>query len=66
MKGGASVAKIRDYFVQHPDGSWEPRQPVTIQGPTGQISLNPGVRFRRGVLFMGVDVAKLCEEGAEI
>jgi hypothetical protein len=58
--------RIRDYFIQHPDGSWEPRQPVTIAIGGSSISLAPGVRFRRGVLFMGIDIAKLCEEDAII
>ncbi len=57
---------LRDYFVQHPDGSWEARQATTIQGQNGFIQINPGVRFRRGVPFGGIDIAKLCEEDAEV
>ena len=58
--------RIRDYFIRHPDGSWEPRQQATIQGPNGSVTLNPGTRFRQGVLFMGVDIAALCEQNAEV
>lgn len=56
--------RIRDFFIRHADGSWEPRQPVEITGPMGSIQLNPGVRFTRGVQFMGLDIAKLCDEDA--
>ena len=57
--------KIRNLFVHHPDGSWEPRQSVRIQTDQGSIEMNPGTRFRRGILFMGLDVAKLCDEDAD-
>ncbi len=59
--------RLRDYFLRHPDGSREPRQPVTITGANGsQITVNPGVRFSRGVLFNGYDIATLCEQDAHL
>ncbi len=58
--------KIREYFVHHPDGSWEPRTKVTIEGSLARVTIIPGVRFRPGVTLGGVDIAKLCEEDAEI
>ena len=59
--------KIRAYFVRHPDGSWEPRQAVTITGVGGsQITVNPGVRFMPGVLFNGFDIGALCDRDANI
>ena len=58
--------KIRNLFVQHADGSWEPRQPVQISTDMGSVAMNPGTRFRRGIFFMGLDVAKLCDEDADI
>lgn len=57
--------RLREYFLRHPDGSWEPRLPVTITGANGsQIVVNPGVRFTRGVLFNGYDIATLCDQDA--
>ncbi len=58
--------KIRDYFTRHPDGSWEPKQTVTIKTNSGEITLSPGTRFRPGVQFGGIDVAQLCEQNADI
>ncbi len=57
---------LRDYFVQHPDDSWEARQATTLQDQNGSIQINPGVRFRRGDTFGGIDIAKLCEEDAAV
>ena len=55
--------KVRDIFIQHPDGSYEPTQQLTIQGPNGQkIALNPGVRFRPGVSFMGIDILEILDK----
>ena len=58
--------RIRDYFVRNANGSWSPRQQVTIQGPNGAVTLSPGVSFTRGVSFNGLDIAKLCDEDATI
>lgn len=58
--------QIREYFRQNADGSWEPKQPVTIQTADGSVSLAPGARFIRGTQFMGVDIAELCERNASI
>ncbi len=58
--------KIRAYFIRHPDGSWEPRQAVTITAGGAPLTVNPGVRFMPGVLFNGIDVARLCEQDANI
>ncbi len=38
-------------FIQHPDGSLEPRQRIRVGG----VEFGPGVRFNRGVTFAGVD-----------
>lgn len=39
-------------FMQHPDGSLEPRQRIRIGG----VEFGPGVRFNRGVVFSGIDL----------
>ena len=38
-------------FMQHPDGSLEPRQRIRVGG----IEFGPGVRFTRGASFGGID-----------
>lgn len=46
-----------DAFQHNPDGSWSPLHRVTITGPNGQVTMGPGVAFRPGVAFMGIDMA---------
>lgn len=40
-------------FQHNSDGSWSPVHPVTING----VTMGPGVAFREGVSFGGVDLA---------
>jgi hypothetical protein len=40
-------------FEEKSDGTWSPNRPVILNGPTGQISLMPGVSFRSGSLLLG-------------
>ncbi len=54
--------KVRDLLTEHSDGSYEPKQNITISGPNGKVSLNPGVRFRAGVKFMGIDIAEILDQ----
>lgn len=58
--------KFRDYFVKQADGSWRPNKLITIKGPTGQMSMPPGQRLRPGLKLMGLDMAQLCEDDAEL
>jgi hypothetical protein len=44
-------------FVRNPDGSWSPVAPVLIKG----VTMGPGVAFRPGVSFGGVDLASILE-----
>ncbi len=51
-----------DAFKKNPDGSWSSIKPVTISGPTGgSIKIGSGITFRKGVQFMGVDLAALLD-----
>lgn len=43
-------------FRQNADGSWSPLQQITMRGPNGEMQIGPGVAFRPGVAFMGVDL----------
>lgn len=53
--------KLRDKMVQHPNGSWEPREPITIKSPSGEVRLSPGVRFKEGIVILGVDIKELLD-----
>ncbi|MBI2019191.1 hypothetical protein HYS95_00800 [Candidatus Daviesbacteria bacterium] len=49
-------------FIQHPDGSLEPRQRIRISG----IELGPGVRFTRGASFAGIDFTQFIGRDLDI
>ena len=50
-------------FITHEeDGSFEPRQRVRA----GSVEFGPGVRFRRGVAFGGVDFGQLVGHDIEV
>ena len=49
-------------FQRNADGSWTCVQPTTLEGPNGRIQVPEGTRFRRGSLFMGVELAKWLDE----
>ena len=52
----------KDAFQKNPDGSYSVIKSVTFKGPAGTIALNPGMSFRQGVVFMGIDIAKVLDE----
>ncbi|MBI2067418.1 MAG: hypothetical protein HYT77_05340 [Deltaproteobacteria bacterium] len=58
--------KVRDFFVQHADGSYEPKQQLTLQGPNGKVTLGPGVRLRAGVRFMGIDILEILDQDIQV
>lgn len=37
-------------------------QPATLDGPNGRIQVSEGTTYRRGMLFMGVELAKWLDE----
>lgn len=49
-------------FKKNPDGTWSTVETVTISTPNGQVTLAPGQTFRKGVLFMNVDLVALLEQ----
>lgn len=53
-QGGPNVPLTCADFQRNADGSWSPLHPVTINGVTMG---GPGVQFREGVSFGGVDLA---------
>lgn len=50
-----------DAFIRDDDGSWRCVRDVTLEGPGGRIQVLAGARFERGVIFMGVDLARFLE-----
>ena len=54
--------KVGDLLTEHSDGSFEPEQTITITSPDGgKVIFGSGVRFRKGVRFMGLDLAECLE-----
>ena len=49
-------------FIQHPDGSLEPRQRIRVGG----VTFGPGVKFSRGVAFGGIDFVQFIGHELEI
>ena len=49
-------------FIQHSDGSLEPRQRIRVGG----VEFGPGVRFSRGVAFGGVDFTQFIGHDLEV
>ena len=49
-------------FIQHSDGSLEPRQRIRVGG----VEFSPGVRFNRGVFFAGIDLTQFIGRDLEI
>ena len=53
---------MRDLLIQHPDGSWEPIQIITINLPSGEkITLHPGVKMQPGFKAMGTDIIEFLD-----
>jgi hypothetical protein len=56
--GGHTQQDICTAFRKTSDGMWTPLQPVTLRSPSGgAIPISPGMSFRPGVPFMGLDLA---------
>ena len=52
-------------FKRNPDGSWTCVRNVTFQGPSGRMQVTAGARFYRGMIYMGVDLARYLEAHAK-
>jgi hypothetical protein len=49
-------------FRREKDGIWICVEPVTIRHPAGRMEVVPGSSFKKGTVYMGVDVAALLDE----
>lgn len=59
--------KYRDQFVRQPNGLWTgPRKKLHFKGPNGEVIMPPGQGIRPGMIFVGIDIAQLCEDDADI
>ena len=55
---------LRKDFVRERDGAWVCVQATELVLPSGRIQVAVGTRFTPGTRFMGVDLARLLEDGA--
>ncbi|HEX6157469.1 MAG TPA: hypothetical protein VFZ54_15700 [Burkholderiales bacterium] len=61
-----AVQNFVQSFVREQDGSWICVRAATLELPTGRIQVAVGTRFTPGTRFMGVDLARLLEDGSAI
>lgn len=47
-----------DAFQKHADGSWSCLKACTVNVGNKKIVLTEGMKFDKGILFMGVDVTE--------
>jgi hypothetical protein len=57
--------KVTGSFWRNADGSWICTEPVTLDHPHGRIQVTAGTTFKRGELFMGVDLAHWLDDQAK-
>jgi len=62
VSGEQKDEAICQAFQKHSDGSWSSISSTTIQGPNGSVQINPGLTFRKGVVFMGIELATWLDE----
>ena len=53
--------KVRELCIAHPDGSYEPKQQITIKTPTATITLNPGTKIQPNAEFSGIPFAQILD-----
>jgi hypothetical protein len=56
-----SVDNFQKYFVRVAPGTWTALCDGEFVGPNGRIQVTGGSTFRRGMTFMGVDLAAVLE-----
>jgi len=53
---------FNELFLQHPDGSIEPRYRIRVGG----VEFGPGVRFSNGAVFAGIDFTLFRDHDLEV
>lgn len=61
-RGGLKVKHLGRAFRRNADGSWTCVQGTTFDGPNGRMQVPEGSTYRRGMIFMGVELAKWLDE----
>ena len=56
------MQKLGKAFRRNADGSWTCVEATTLDGPTGRMQVPEGSTYRRGTLFMGVELAKWLDQ----
>jgi hypothetical protein len=50
-------------FEREPNGSWRPLRQITVSNQTGaKVTIGPGMEFRPGVAFAGLDLGVALEQ----
>ena len=58
----ATNGEVLKAFEREGEDRWICIAPVTLEHPVGRILFTRGATFRRGAMFMGVDVAAWLDE----
>lgn len=59
--------KLKDILIKHEDGSYEPKTPISISKPDGNVvTIGPGVKLQPGVEFFGINISELLERDVPI
>jgi hypothetical protein len=56
------VQSLARAFQRNADGSWTCVEPATLNGPSGRIQVPIGATYHRGMMFMGIELAKWLDE----
>jgi hypothetical protein len=49
-------------FRESDNGLWTPNHHITINGPSGEVTISPALSFRAGLAFMGVDLGTMLDQ----
>lgn len=55
------MVKLRDKMIQHPDGMWEPKEPIRISTDKVKVALNPGSKMSENAQIAGVPLSQLLD-----
>ena len=61
-RGGLELEDLGSTYRRNADGSWTCVKAATLQGPNGRMQVSEGTTYRRGMLYMGVELAKWLDE----
>ena len=59
------MQEIIKHFVRSPGGEWLCTSTVEFQSEKGRVQVVAGMRFKRGTVFMGLEIARLLDEQEE-